>query len=185
MEGFIYAEDRKKLREHATAYTSEESSVVPRDPAGFVKETAKVVIRLLDTIDHFQESNFKLCQRLTTAEMELEEGGERSCEVITDLMAKNKSLQEYVVKVEKERDAAVEALDLNKIEMLNLNECFVQEPKTLDERVTALERMVKVEIANRITAAFKRGNSNEAEINKIKAKLNKKAVKKTTPKKKK
>ena len=171
VNGFMFSADRKALRERAQELLDSPTAFAPKDPVEFVWDTAKVVVRLLDTIDHFEQANFKLSKHITDLDLLIQELSDKK----GDLVAKNSALEEYASQMERERDTALETLDLQRIEMMEVSGEYMPKP-TLP---------IPEEIRTQISRLFARGNEQEEEINKIKARLNKKkAVKKiTTPKK--
>jgi len=205
VNGFIFSADRKALRERAQEVLTrtKEESLVPIDPQEFLVDSARVVVRLLDTIDHFESANFKLAKENTELDLYLQDREEASQNIVanlvdknTDLLAKNKALEEYASQMEQERDNALETLDLQKkeLELMEVSGEYMPKPEPTEmsyQELVAYVRSLDTSLKqfrkehnNQIDAAFKRGNENEYEIEKIKARLNKKkTVKKTTPKK--
>jgi len=163
MNTFVNDEDRKKLRAMA------DSLLADAKTDKFGVDSARVVNRLLDTVDFFQQSNYILSRK----NVELDTMLDKLSEIHISATDKFVALREYATKVERERDTALAALDNLKLEMLDehdvdgLNNDFDIRWRTVGAQIDRL---------------FARGNEQEEEINKLKAKLNKKAAPKKSPK---
>lgn len=160
---YLYEPDRKKLRQLSLEKIAEGKREIQVSALLQCEiNSATVMIRLLDTIDDFVGANHVLSGQLSEAQNDLDVEAEKNGE----LCAKNTALQEYATKVEGERDAMKQALDINKLENTDF-----------DGELNELEALAAENIFDDV---FERLDEIDSRVAKLEARASKKAVKKST-----